>query len=369
MELMRFFSGVKELLAPGSVRRNSIPPFEAGLRPNSRLDAAPRLLAVDEYEPDSIVALPNGDLQFTAAGSVFQYSNGEVTEVANFGARASALDFDGESTVVAVEGRGLVAVDAYGYVSDVSTDPAVQNCVTDISIGDDGTLYVTVGSDRLSPDEWARALMQRDRTGSLVRVDGDRVETLLGGLGWPAGVLVGGSDTQSVLVSSSLDSYVSAFNGVRRKLAPVVSNVPFHPGRLRHGRQGGCWVMAPYVRNRFTEMIMTEPEFLADMMETIEPREWLVPRLRSERPHADALQMGQLRVLGVIKPWAPPRSYGLVAHLATSGRFDYSAHSRADGNAHGITDLAPVGDAKTVVLAGHGCRNLVMLETEDEAEP
>ena len=40
--------------------------------------------------------------------------------------------------------------------------------------------------------------------------------------------------------------------------------------------------------------------------------------------------------MGVIKPWAPPRSYGLVIRLERHGAPLYSLHSRVDGNNHGV---------------------------------
>jgi hypothetical protein len=43
-----------------------------------------------------------------------------------------------------------------------------------------------------------------------------------------------------------------------------------------------------------------------------------------------------LKMMGVVKPWAPPRSYGLVIRLDDLGLIRYSLHSRFDGKHHGI---------------------------------
>ena len=56
------------------------------------------------------------------------------------------------------------------------------------------------------------------------------------------------------------------------------------------------------------------PFVLAEMTASISPSEWFVPRLRVEDPFTDTMQMGQLRVLGEVKSWAPspiPRIQGL----------------------------------------------------------
>lgn len=51
------------------------------------------------------------------------------------------------------------------------------------------------------------------------------------------------------------------------------------------------------------------------MIGTISRDEWFVPRLHSEDPFTETMQMGQLRVLGVVKSWAPARSCGLVFRM------------------------------------------------------
>ncbi len=50
------------------------------------------------------------------------------------------------------------------------------------------------------------------------------------------------------------------------------------------------------------------------MIGTISRDEWFVPRLHSEDPFTETMQMGQLRVLGVVKSWAPPAPAARVPH-------------------------------------------------------
>jgi hypothetical protein len=44
--------------------------------------------------------------------------------------------------------------------------------------------------------------------------------------------------------------------------------------------------------------------------------------------------------MGILKPWAPTFSYGLVIRLGNDLRPLSSLHSRANGRVHGITSLA-----------------------------
>ena len=48
-------------------------------------------------------------------------------------------------------------------------------------------------------------------------------------------------------------------------------------------------------------------------------------------------QQGGVKQLGVLKPWSPSRSYGLVARLDAALRPVVSFHSRANGRRHGVT--------------------------------
>ena len=337
-----------------------MPPFEAGLRPNSHLDEADTLLAVATYEPDGVVGLGDGVYRFSAGQDLWELRGGSVSSVASFDGLAGSIEQLGDVTLVAVEGQGIKRVESTrdSTVETFCHAEEVRRCVTDLTVVDSGQVYITIGSRQYGVDQWAHALVDGDRTGELLCVEGTSVSLVSDGMGWPAGVC--GASSGSLLVATSFDYTISTLNPETGEGEPIVSNLPFYPGRLRSSSGDGCWVAAPYVRNRGTELLLSEREFVAEMVRTIEPSGWLVPRLRSDRPHTDALQIGQLRVLGVLKPWAPPRSYGLVAHLAANGRFDFSAHSRVDATNHGVTDTT--FDGSRLVVATRGGRNLLAVE-------
>jgi hypothetical protein len=58
--------------------------------------------------------------------------------------------------------------------------------------------------------------------------------------------------------------------------------------------------------------------------------------------------------MGVIKPWAPPRSYGLVIRLNAEGTPLYSLHSRVDGINHGVVSAVEIGGDLVLVAKGPG---------------
>ncbi|MEU3528735.1 hypothetical protein AB0E62_33615 [Streptomyces sp. NPDC038707] len=363
--MRRALAVIKEWLNPDWASHRTVPPMEAGLRPNHRLDEAEALLPAESYEPDDVAVTDDGTVVFSAGDTVCALRDGEVRTIAVLSGTVTALTACGGDVLAAVEGVGLVTVGPAGETAERCTDPAVSSCVTDLTLTGDGSVLVTVGSRHEGPDGWARALLRGDRSGRIVRVTGATASVEAEGLGWPAGIEAVGNG--EVLVSLSLDHRIE-----RRRTtalgtpgAGAPANLPAYPGRLA-ATEDGCWVAAPYVRNRFTELLLDEPELAAEMMRTIAPGEWFVPRLRCTTPYTDTLQLGQLRVLGVIKPWAPARSYGLAFRLDGTGRVLESLHSRADGERHGVTGLAVRGPRP--VLAVRGCRNLFQpRETKEEA--
>jgi hypothetical protein len=225
----------------------------------------------------------------------------------------------------------------------------------------DGSLIVTVGSTEVGADGWARALIAGDRSGRLVTVDGDRARVIAEQLPWPSGVAV--EPDGSLLVSLSHDQRIERRSPDEPDRGrSVLQRLAFYPGRIRVSPQG-WWVAAPYLRNRATELLLSEPEMRDDMVANVGEAQWLLPSLRRENIYLDPLQMGQLRVLGVLKPWAPPRSYGLVFLFGGDGRVIESHHSRADGTRHGITGVDEAGGR--VVVAGKGCRALLELRRDN----
>jgi hypothetical protein len=91
------------------------------------------------------------------------------------------------------------------------------------------------------------------------------------------------------------------------------------------------------------------------MMATIDPSLWIAPSLRATGGYLEPLQGGAIRKLGIIKPWAPARSYGLVVRLSAEGEALESLHSRVGGRHHGITSVRVLGDRLLIASKGGEC--------------
>ncbi|MFN5455137.1 MAG: strictosidine synthase, partial [Bradyrhizobium sp.] len=66
------------------------------------------------------------------------------------------------------------------------------------------------------------------------------------------------------------------------------------------------------------------------------------PALRSGVSFHEPMQGGALKQMGILKPWAPTLSYGLVIALDTNFVPLQSLHSRAGGKRHGITSAVDI---------------------------
>jgi strictosidine synthase-like protein len=344
---------VKEFLFPGRTKSTAIPSLDGGLTPNDRLDALP--VVAEVAEPDDVL-VDGDDLYVTSGASVLRIAGGRAPEV------VAALD--GEAgAIAAVDGGYLVCVAGVGVVRfEVGGTPRVVvdsaggsplHCPTDLAVLPDDGFLVTDGSRKHHGPEWVRDLMERNAAGRLVRVDpSGRTEVLADGLAYPSGVALA-PDGDTAVVSEAWAHRIRRFplsgKGKREELRV---NMPGYPGRINPAVGGGYWLSVFALRTQLVEFVLTQRDYAEEMMRTIEPDYWIRPALRGLNSGLEPLQGGQIRKLGVIKPWAPPRSYGLVARLDEDGYARESWHSRGGASRHGVTSARQFGD--TVYLAVRG---------------
>lgn len=353
-------STLKEWINPNWGRHRIVPPLETGLRPNLRLDEGDELLESANYEPDCVVVTDENVVIFSSHDQVLRIGPGRTVEqIAKFTGRVPALAMHGKDLLASVEGIGLVKISPEGEVCHLCTDAAVTTCVTDLTVTADGTALVTVGSTDLPKARWSHALLTTDHSGLIVKVSGSRATVVANKLPWPAGILV--TPENQVLISMNLEYRIEArpLNALDRPGRTMVANLPVYPGRPCIA-DNGYWFAGPFIRNRVTEMLLDEPKVLKEMITSIDPDEWFVPRLQAANPFTDTMQMGQLRVHGLIKSWAPARSCGLAFRMDRSGRVVESVQARVDSPRHGVTDVAMYNGELIAAVRAYG--NLVYVK-------
>jgi hypothetical protein len=160
------------------------------------------------------------------------------------------------------------------------------------------------------------------------------------------------SHGQTILASESWAHRVLVLQGNGVQTGP--SEIPGYPSRLSCARDGGFWLTIFAPRTQLLEFVLREDAYRAEMMRTIEPRYWIAPALRSGDDFLEPLQQGSVRQMGQLKPWAPPRSYGLVVRLSPDLTPLYSVHSRVGGRHHGVTAALEFDGALLALSKGSG---------------
>lgn len=313
----------------------TVPAMDGVLRPNNRLEEAERLVEIEA--PDNLTA-GAGMLLFSSGNSVFSLSESfGPTPHSSFDVPVSALAIAGDGTLAVglSDGRIVFSGGATARCALSALGGMPIRCPTALAFGDARTLFVCVGSAKHGPASWQRSLMERDSSGSVWKVDLDdgKAVQIAGRLGFPYGLLVEAPDR--IVVSESWRHRLVRLHQ-SGKLDALLENLPGYPACLSP-RPGGSWLSIMGPRSQLIEFVLRERGFRERMMTEIEdPNLWIAPALYSRRNFLEPMQGGALKQMGILKPWAPTRSYGLVVALDQAFLPTESLHSRTDGSHHGI---------------------------------
>ncbi|MDB5554406.1 MAG: hypothetical protein JWL86_4390 [Rhizobium sp.] len=331
----------------------TVPPMDGALRPNRLLEEAPKLL--DITAPEDIAT--NGQRTFIAAGrQVLSLDAAAKTT-------AVAHEYASDITAIALSPNDALAValadgDIRVEGSDAAKLPKIR-CVTAMTFVSETELAITQGSTSHSADEWKHDLMQRGATGTVQRIDlkTGNVKRIAAKLAWPYGIVL--TPEGKLAISESWRNRL-VIVGEGSAATPVLDDLPGYPARITPAADGGYWLSIFAPRNQIIEFIQREPEFLRRMMTEVPPEYWAAPTLKPSATFLEPLQGGAQKHFGMLKPWAPSRSYGLVAHLDRQFRPTMGYHSRADGTRHGVTQCVetPAG----LLVASKGGDAILLLD-------
>jgi strictosidine synthase-like protein len=343
---------INRLLDPFRGKAVTIPPMDGALKPNTALDDAAALLTIEA--PDNL-AMAGGRLHFSSSSAVLAVPLAQLSSppqtVVRFDCAVTALAAtpDGGIAIGLDDGRILFKGGALDGRELKSVGPERLVCPTALAMPHPGSILVTQGSARHRPSDWVVDLMGKGATGSVWRVDLETgTETCLArGLAWPNGILV--ERDHRLVISESWRHRLLRLSGDGRGAAePVLSKLPGYPARLALASDGGAWLALFAPRNRLIEFVLLEDDYRTDMIREIEREFWIAPSLSSGVSFLEPLQCGSVRTMGIRKPWAPSRSYGLVVKLDEALQPVDSFHSRSNGGRHGITSVV---EAEGRVLA------------------
>jgi len=327
----------------GHPPRRSIPAMDGAWRANDRLEEC-RRLPIDVPNPTGLAWSPDDKL-FIASGKKILISAGpdygSFSELASFSGFVRALTWHPElKLVAAVSGVGVVlGADQPGHKVLVDTDAAPLRHATGVAIAPDGSLFVTEGSATHPGEAWVKDLMRKGSDGRLVKFDAGSAtgRTIVNDLAFPTAVAL--SPDGRPIVSEAWRHRLLRFNGDKTEV--VLDNLPGYPSTIMYD-QGGWWLSIFAPRSHIVEFVLEEDQFRQRMMDHIDPAFWISPSTDPREHHFQPVQVGALRSQNIKKPWAPPRSYGLIARLDEQFVAQTSYHSRSNGTRHGMGALAIV---------------------------
>jgi hypothetical protein len=269
------------------------------------------------------------------------------------------LAFHPDGRLLACTAQGLAAVDKGGGKKLLAeAEGEALKCLTAVAVAPDGSIFLSDGSTRHPASDWCTDLMERNILGRIVSCGPslDSARVLLRGLNYPGGLAVA-PDNQLWFTESfghCLKRARITAPGAIATPETVIRNMPGYPSRLAPTVDGGFWLSLFGVRTHLVEFVLKEDDFREEMMRTIPPPYWIAPIISSTRDCLEPLQLGGLRALGIEKPWAPPRSYGLLARLDADGEVTETLHSRVGGKNHGITAAIQTAQGIVIVSKGSG---------------
>lgn len=345
----------------------TVPPMDGPLKPNTLIEDAE---VFARFEAPQDLAF-DGEKLWVADGRRLwcQEPSGSWTTRIEYERPITAIaHLPRHGIVVAVGGteiRALGSTDWNAGGRTVAGKPL--RCVTAMTAAGGGGLIVTDSSARNAPDQWARDLIERGKSGRVCHLSASAREDceLATGMEFPFGAFV---QRGKVWVSESWKHRIVTLD-VANKSQPtaVVDRMPAYPSRLAPASDGGVWLSMFAARTRLVEFVLRERQYRERMMREVDPRYWVAPALSSGNSFLEPLQGGSVKQLGIMKPWAPPRSYGLVVKLDEKGLPVWSLHSRANGRNHGIVAVAEARGHLYMLSRGAGVLlrvNLKKLEDE-----
>ena len=154
---------------------------------------------------------------------------------------------------------------------------------------------------------------QRPRASSSIPTDRPRSRSSPAGSATPSAPARAAT---SVLVSESWRHRLRLDRAGRSADADRSRHLPVYPSRLSPAAGGGFWLTAFTARTQLVEFVLREPAYRTphdggDRSANTGSRR----ALSSGNSFKEPMQGAHIKTMGVMKPWAPPRSYGLVIRL------------------------------------------------------
>lgn len=321
----------------------TVPPLDGALKPNNILEEAD--FGIGVRAPDNLVVTEAG-LIYSSQRILYRQPacGGPGTELRVTNEEISALAVSAEGLMAVAGGKTITFLDTRAeVVPQLSDGKQDWNGVTAMEFSPDGSLLVAIGSKKNRLEDWQRDLLDDEYAGSVWRLEpksGQAIQ-LATRLQYPSGIVI--DSAGDIIISEAWQKRLIRLSPQGKIRGQVVEDLPGYPGRISRSLRGGYWLSVFAPRSQLIEFVLREPAYREAMMAEVDKEFWIAPALRSGYSFHEPMQGGALKQMGILKPWAPTRSYGLVIELTADFVPVRSFHSRAGGRRHGITSAVEAG--------------------------
>ena len=318
-------------------RSLAVPVFDGPYTPNNLLEEAPVFFERAGLEDMAIAG--DGSIFAACGHEVLRIDpNGQSSMIAGFEAPVQALaPRPGGGLALALGGRILFQGGPEHGRELADFEGRALAGVNALHSNSDGKLLISEGSMQLPYAHWSRDLLEHGKTGRVLEYDprAGSTRVVTAGLQYCFGLC---GTAAGPLVSETWANRLVRLGGASRTV--MLDALPGYPARWCVASGGGYWLSLFAGRTQLMEFILREDDFRHEMMRTVPPKYWFAPSLLAGRDYLEPQQTAGVMQMGIMKPWAPPRSYGLVVRLDDGLQPLYSVHSRAGGRNHGIVSVA-----------------------------
>jgi len=326
----------------------SVPILDGPLKPNNVLEQAAVFL--EQTDLDDMCVDTSGYLCISAGNTLMRVTPAAQPEVVTqLPEPIQALAAFGAGIVAATRSQ-LFFIGGQWDGKTVSLSNATPaRCINALRESPAGTLLMSDGSLATDYPDWRTDLLSKGHSGRLLEYC-PKTETFSikrQNMAYCYGVCNHGD---RILVSEAWVHRVLVLEGEQSRSG--IQELPGYPSRLTAASGGGFWLSLFAPRSQLLEFVLREDRYRQEMMATIAPKYWIAPAYHSGQDFLEPLQYGGVRQMGVLKPWAPARSYGLVVRLDQNLLPQYSLHSRVGGRHHGITAVVEFDNALLVLAKG-----------------
>ena len=329
----------------------AVPVFDGAYTPNNILEEAPVFFERSGLE----------DLSIDDDGDLFAACGQEILRIDSIGQASTVAKFDAPLHALALRANGGLAVALGGRIlfergvehgkQLADFEGQALHGVNALQSAPDGTLLISQGSMRRPYSEWSHDLLEHGHTGRVLEHDPSNGVTKVTASGLEYCFGVRAREGNIFAAESWAHRIVELSTG---RSTTVLDALPGYPARMDCTPDGGYWLCLFAGRTQLLEFILREDDFRKEMMRSVPPKYWFAPSLLSGRDYLEPQQTAGVMQMGIMKPWAPPRSYGLVVRLDSKLQPLYSLHSRAGGRHHGIVAAVEHKEHLFVLSKGAG---------------